>query len=92
MILDLDQLIAPYFDKYPNEWLLFEVTDTDEHDWPTKVQFVAHDPSRQVIANIAIEKDIDDTLVRFAGDVLPKGWHAALDFQIMQVRMERIIA
>lgn len=78
MILDLDQLIAPYFDKYPNEWLLFEVTDTDEHDWPTKVQFVAHDPSRQVIANIAIEKDIDHTLVRFASDVLPKGWHAAL--------------
>ena len=76
MILDLDQLIAPYFDKYPNEWLLFEVTD--EHDWPTKVQFVAHDPSRQEIANIAIKKDIDHTLVRFAGDVLPKGWHAAL--------------
>ncbi len=34
MILNLDILIAPYFDKYPNEWLLFEVTDTDEHDWP----------------------------------------------------------
>ena len=35
-----------------------------------------------MIANIAIDhnlKDIDHTLVRFAGDVLPKGWHAALD-------------
>ncbi|MDP6041421.1 MAG: hypothetical protein QGG64_22935 [Candidatus Latescibacteria bacterium] len=78
MILDLDQLIEPYFDKYPNEWLLFEVTETDEHDWPTEVQFVAHDPSREAIANIVVEKDLDDTLVRFAGDVLPEGWHAAL--------------
>lgn len=78
MILDLDQLILPYFDKYPNEWLLFEVTETDEHDWPTKVQFVAHDSSRETIADIAIQKDIKHTLVRFAGDVLPEGWHAAL--------------
>ncbi len=78
MIIDLDKLIVPYFEKYPEEWLLFEVTETDEHDWPTQVRFVAHDPSREIIADIVIEKDLDDTLVRFAGDILPEGFEAAL--------------
>lgn len=78
MIVDLDRLIEPYFDKYPDEWLLFEVTETDEHDWPRQVRFVAHHPSREVIADIVLEKDITHSLVRFAGDVLPEGYEAAL--------------
>ena len=78
MVIDPDKLIAPYFEQYPDEWLLFEVTETDKTGWPTKVRFVAHDPSRERIADIAIEQDLDHTLTRFAGDVLPKGFHAAL--------------
>lgn len=78
MEVDLDKLIAPWFEQYPDEWLLFEVTETDETGWPTKVRFVAHDPSRERIADIAIEQNLDHTLARFAGDILPKGFHAAL--------------
>ena len=80
MVIDLDKLVAPYFEQYPGEWLLFEVTETDETDWPTQLRFVAHDPSREAIADIAIEKDLDHTLVRFAGDVLPEDFHAAVSF------------
>ena len=78
MEIDLDRLIVPYFEQYPDEWLLFEVTKTNEHDWPTQVRFVAHHPDRESIADIAIQKDLDDILVRFAGDILPEGFHAAL--------------
>lgn len=78
MTINLDDLIRPYFEQFPDEWLLFEVTQTDREGWPKQVRFVAHHPDREQLTNIALEKEIDRTLVRYAGETTPAGMEAIL--------------
>ncbi|HHW44613.1 MAG TPA: hypothetical protein GXX25_12555 [Desulfotomaculum sp.] len=78
MRVELDKLLQPHLKRYLGEWLLFEVIETDRNGWPKKVHFVAHHPDREKLTDIALEKNIQRTLVRFAGEVIPEGMEAIL--------------
>jgi hypothetical protein len=47
--------IAIAEETYQNEWLLFEVTQTDEMNQPVKGKLILHSPDRDTVEQKAIE-------------------------------------
>jgi hypothetical protein len=65
---------------YQNEWLLFEVTHTDEMNRPLKGKLILHSPERDVVEHKAIE--LRDTIqhgyLTYSGDAVPADTEAVL--------------
>ena len=65
--------IAEESKKYEDEWVLFVVTEVDEHDEPARGRLLCHSRSRDEIHEVAM-KHRDEGLglmPRFVGDPVP---------------------
>lgn len=65
---------------YKDEWLLFEVTETDEMNRPLKGRLIMHNPNRDLVEKKAIEigTTIKHGYLTYTGEPLPTGVEAAL--------------
>ncbi|MBI3921213.1 MAG: hypothetical protein HY318_07335 [Armatimonadetes bacterium] len=58
---------------FPNEWLAFEVMDSDERGFPLRGRLIAHAPRRAPIEEAVLEAQPDDFYVVWTGERPPKG-------------------
>lgn len=70
--------IAEESNKYEDEWLLFEVIELDERDWPVKGRLLCHSTSRDEIHEIAMRHPESELQTLFTGDPVPAGMVAVL--------------
>lgn len=61
-------LIAEVEKLYPDEWLLFEVIETDEMNRPTKGRLLAHSPDSAVVEKVLLEADCLHTYHYYNGE------------------------
>ena len=57
--------------QYKDEWLLFEVLETDDLDRPVKGRLLCHSKSRDEIHEVAMKERPKDALIEFTGDPIP---------------------
>ena len=72
--------IAEEAKKYDSEWLLFEVTEADERQWPVKGRLLCHTKSRDKVHEVAMEHRNDDLGLQFlfTGDAIPDDMYVIL--------------
>ncbi|MFQ6059262.1 MAG: hypothetical protein ACE5MB_10350 [Anaerolineae bacterium] len=71
-------LISEVETLYPDEWLLFEVVETDEMNRPIKGRLLAHTPDRELAEEAFLEAEAEHVYFYYNGEPLPKGMSAAL--------------
>ena len=59
-------------EEFKNEWLLIEVTRTDELNQPLEGKLLSHSPDRDKIWR-SFQESRGDLMVEFSGPVVPKG-------------------
>ncbi len=64
--------------KHEDEWVLFEVTETDDQDRPLKGRLLCHSKSRDEIHKVAMRCRGSDLKISFTGDPVPPGMVAIL--------------
>lgn len=64
--------------QFKDEWLLFEVTETDDTDQPLRGRLLCHDPDRDVVHQVDLRTQVDHAYITFTGQVVPDGFEAAL--------------
>ena len=67
--------IAKESKKYPDEWVLFEVTEVDEKNLPVRGRLLCHSKSRDEIHVVAMDHRGASLglLTEFTGDPVPPG-------------------
>jgi hypothetical protein len=65
--------IAEESKKYPDEWVLFEVTEVTEDDLPVKGRLLCHSESRDELHGEAMKARGLDTYAFFTGEPVPPG-------------------
>jgi hypothetical protein len=63
---------------HPDEWLLFEVTETTSDDVPLKGRLLCHSRSRDEVHEVAMQNLGKDLLTSFAGDPVPADLYVVL--------------
>ncbi len=66
--------------KYDREWLLFEVTEADERQWPVKGRLLCHAKNRDEVYEVAMEHRNEDLGLQFifTGDPIPDDMYVVL--------------
>ncbi len=64
-------VIAEIEKLYPNEWLLFEVTETDEQNQPIKGRLLAHNTDHDAVVRVLLEIDCAHTYHYYNGEPMP---------------------
>ena len=59
--------------KHRDEWLLFEVTVTNEFDCPTRGRLLCHSKDRSEVHRAEMEVLEKDTFIFFTGEPVPPG-------------------
>lgn len=68
------ELISKMMERYPDEWIFFEVVENDEYERPYKGRLIAHSPDRYEIHRIVMERqDIHHIAVWYTGRLVPEG-------------------
>ena len=70
--------IAEESKRYEDEWLLFEVIELDECDWPVKGRLLCHSTSRGEIHEIAMRHPQSELQTLFTGDPVPPDMYVVL--------------
>lgn len=72
--------IAEESKKHEDEWVLFAVTEVDEHDEPARGRLLCHSASRDEIHEAAMKHRGEGLglATQFVGDPLPPGMIAVL--------------
>ena len=72
--------IAEEAKKYDREWLLFEVTEADEQQWPVRGRLLCHAKNRDEVYEVAMEHRNADLGLQFifAGDPIPDDMYVVL--------------
>lgn len=78
--MESTQFIAEVEKQFPDEWLLFEVSELDEQKQPVRGKLLGHSKSRQEIHEVVMQKRSPNHLLclRFAGDPVPPDMVAVL--------------
>ena len=64
---------------YPDQWLFFEVLETDEENQPIVGRLIIHSKERDEVEREAItRRDIPHGYLTYTGDPVPNGMVAAL--------------
>ncbi len=63
---------------HPDEWLLFEVVECDEHNHPVKGMLLAYSKDRDEIHNVAMTSQAKELFCYYNGDPIPKDMAVAL--------------
>ena len=64
--------------QFQDEWLLFEVLETDDLEQPTKGRLLCHHPDRLVVHKRDMELRLPYTYTTFTGPVIPEGYEIVL--------------
>lgn len=64
--------------KHEDEWVLFEVVETDEMNRPVNEKLLCHSKSRDEIHEVAMKCGKSDLRIAFTGDPVPPGMVAIL--------------
>jgi hypothetical protein len=64
-------IIAEMEKLYPDEWLLFEVVETDEQNQPIKGRLLAHSPDPDAVVKVLLETDCAHTYHYYNGEPMP---------------------
>ena len=64
--------IAEESRRYENEWLLFEVVETDDHDRPIRGRLLARSKRRDEINEAAVKHMGLDLQTIYTGDPVPR--------------------
>lgn len=67
------ELVSEMMERYPDEWIFFEVVEDDKYERPYKGRLIAHSPDRDEIHKIAVESDAYHTAIWYTGRVVPEG-------------------
>ena len=70
--------IAEEAKKYDREWLLFEVTEADERQWPVKGRLLCHTESSDEVHAVAMKHRESELQFIFAGDPIPDDMYVIL--------------
>ena len=71
-------VIAEESKKHADEWLLFEVTELDEHQCPVKGRLLCHSKSRDEIHEVAMRNFGKDLMTTFTGEPVPPDMYVVL--------------
>jgi len=63
---------------YPDEWLLFEVTECDDRNQPVKGILLAHSKDRDEVHKVAVKCDAKHIYIPYTGEPIPKDMAVAL--------------
>lgn len=64
-------IIAEMEKLYSDEWLLFEVVETDEQNQPIKGRLLAHNPDHDAVVKVLLETDCAHTYHYYNGEPMP---------------------
>ncbi len=67
--------------RYPNEWLLIQVTSYDDYGLPKEGILLLHTPDKETLHDaleVAFQKGEGEILTCFAGPLVPEGWEVVL--------------
>lgn len=71
--------IAELKDKYPDEWLLVEVIESDEEGQPTQVKLIEHSSDRDDTYDALTQVEAGKRVYHFFNGTIPKeGYESAL--------------
>ncbi len=70
--------IAEEKKKYDREWLLFEVTEADERQWPVKGRLLCHTKSRDEVHKVAMKHLESELQFIFTGNAIPDDMYVIL--------------
>jgi hypothetical protein len=70
--------IAEESAKYRDEWLLFEVTELDDRDWPVKGRLLCHSKDRDEIHEVAMRHPDSELQYPYTGDPAPEEMNVVL--------------
>jgi len=70
--------IAEVEKQFKDEWLLFEVLETDEQDQPVRGRLICHHPDRNYIHKVDMETRFPRAYITYTGPVIPEGTVAIL--------------
>lgn len=70
--------IAEVEKQFRDEWLLFEVLETDSQDQPIRGRLICHHQDRDYIHKIDMETRFPYAYITYTGPVIPEGTVAIL--------------
>jgi hypothetical protein len=77
--MKMETINIPEVEKqYKDEWLLFEVYETDELNYPLKGRLLAHSPSRAVVDEVSSKAEYPVIYITYAGEKPRKGMKLVL--------------
>ena len=71
-------LIAEEEKKYPDEWVLFEVTEVVPYDVPVSGRVLFHSRDRAEVHRVAMSNLGKDLMTTFVGDPVPPDMYVVL--------------
>ena len=73
-IIDIPETEA----QFQDEWLLFEVLETDDLNQPTRGRLLCHHPDRQVVHKCDMQLRPHHAYITFTGPVVAEGYEVVL--------------
>lgn len=70
--------IAATEDRLRDQWLLFEVLETDAQGQPARGRLICHHRDREYVEERDLAARLPHTYLTYSGPVLPEGVEAAL--------------
>jgi hypothetical protein len=70
--------IAEESKRYRDEWLLFEVVELDERQWPVRGRLLCHSTSRDQIHEVAMRHRESELQTLYTGDPVPDDAYVVL--------------
>jgi hypothetical protein len=74
------ELVSELMDRYPDEWIFFEVVEEDEYERAYKGRLLAHHPDRGGLHQLimALERHGGRYGSRYTGRIIPEGEYILL--------------
>lgn len=70
---DRIETVEEMFDRYPDEWIYFDVVEEDEYEHPTKGILVAHHPDRKGLHKLIMQNRVTHGAVLYTGPIVSEG-------------------
>ncbi len=80
--IDRIETVDEMFDRYPDEWIYFEVVEEDEYEHPTLGILIAHHPDRDGLHELIMKNRVTHGAVFYTGPIGPEG-HEVLPWLIV---------
>ena len=79
--IDRIETVDEMFDRYPDEWIYFDIVEEDEYEHPTLGILIAHHPDRDGLHELIMQNRVTHGAVFYTGPIVPEG-HEVLPWLI----------